>query len=250
METNLKPKVSIILPVYNAEAYIDKAIQSVLNQTFSDYELIIIDDGSIDKSIHLINNFKDPRIIFIKHTANQGLISTLNEGLQRAHGDYIARIDADDMWTDVDKLQKQITFLEQNTEYGVVGTWAYTIDENDKKIGTIKNPTTDTQIRKWFLIKNCLIHPSVLFRKDIALKSGSFLSDEKYVEDYGLWLRMGSFGRFANIPEYLMSYRIHSKSITQSKNEEQVKNAITLIKKHKRNYPHILLARVKWWLKK
>lgn len=249
MDTTLTPKVSILLPVYNTELYIKEAIQGVLAQTFTNYEFLIIDDGSTDTSQELIQSFNDKRIIFIKHEKNQGLIATLNEGVMRAKGVYVARIDADDIWTSIQKLEKQVMYLDNHPECVVVGTWANTINETGQITGTIRNPIHDNSIRQLLLIKNYLIHPSTLFRKESCVKAGVFHSDEKYVEDYGLWLRMGMLGTFANIPEYLMSYRIHKKSITQSKNKEQIKNAFDLIMKHKQDYPNILLATLKWKLK-
>ena len=242
------PKVSIILPVYNGEKYLKQAVQSVLWQTFSDFELIIINDGSTDNSSNVIKTFADLRIRVVDQE-NKGLISTLNIGVEMAKAEYIARIDADDIWSDPNKLAKQVKFLEENPEYVLVGTWAKIIDKTGQKTSVLKTPTTDEEIRNKILIKNGFTHPSVIFSKDACLKAGGFDEQEKYVEDYGLWLRMGLIGKFANIPEYLMSYRVHTGSVTRQKNLAQCKNSLAIIKKHQTQYPNYKKASFKWHLK-
>lgn len=240
-----KPKVSIIMPVYNQAKYVKQAIESILQQTFSNFELIIINDGSTDRSVNIIDNFHDLRIKIINQE-NKGLITTLNTGIVLSRAEYIARIDPDDIWSDLNKLNKQMEYLSKDPNCVVLGTWARIIDENDKEFSHISCPEKDQGIRSKILTKNCFIHPSVVFNKEIALKAGGFDEQEKYVEDYGLWLRMGQFGKFANIPEFLMSYRIHRDGITQQKNFIQSQNSLEIIKKHKKNYPNYIRGYLKW----
>jgi glycosyltransferase involved in cell wall biosynthesis len=243
-----KPAISVILPVYNAEKYVALAIQSVLDQSFQDFELIIINDGSTDTSLGSIQKFSDPRIKLINQE-NQGLIKTLNTGIALAQSNYIARIDADDIWSDQDKLARQMEYLSQHIECVVLGTGAKIIDENGKEISSLHYPTSDTEIRSQLLISNCFIHPSVIFNKEICLKVGGFNPNEKHVEDYGLWLRMGLQGTLANLPQELMSYRIHASSVTQQKNLIQSKNCLELIKRYKQDYPNYSKGTWKWRMK-
>lgn len=249
MDQNInKPAVSIILPVYNAEKYLKQAVESVLAQSFPDFELIIINDGSTDGSQEIIQNFRDPRIKMVRQE-NKGITATLNVGLSMSHAEYIARIDADDVWSNPNKLSIQMEYLSRNPDCVLLGTWANVIDENDKQISCLKYPETDREIRSGLLTKNCFVHPSVVFRKETALRAGVFNEQEKYVEDYGLWLRMGQYGKFANIPQYLMSYRIHQNSTTQRQNLIQSQNSLALIKKHKAQYPNYFIGCLKWNLK-
>jgi glycosyltransferase involved in cell wall biosynthesis len=249
MDQNInKPIVSVILPVYNGAKYVSQSIESVLKQTFSNFELLIINDGSTDESLSIIESFHDQRIKVINQE-NKGIIATLNTGIALSQAKYIARIDADDIWSSPDKLSKQMEFLSENPNCVVLGTWANIIDENGTETLLLSYPETDREIRSKMLTKCCLIHPSIVFNKEICLKVGGFDEQEKYVEDYGLWLRMGQFGTFANIPEYLMSYRIHQDSVTQQKNFVQSKNSLELIKKYKLLYPNYTKGYIKWNLK-
>jgi glycosyltransferase involved in cell wall biosynthesis len=245
----MDPKVTVILPVYNGEPYLSSAIKSVLDQTFADFELLIIDDFSYDRSREIIREYNDPRIRIVLHKFNLGLIITLQEGLQLARGMYIARIDADDAWTSKDKLIKQITFLDTYSEYNLIGTQARMVNEKDEELFLSHLPTSDREIRKRILRYNPFIHPSVLFRKQAAIVAGGFKNNEKYIEDYSLWLRLGDLGSFANLNEYLMSYRIHSGGESQKNNLEQIKNSLELIGKHKNTYQGFFLAYIKWNLK-
>jgi len=237
------------MPVFNAAPYVKEAIQSVLDQTFQDYEFIIVDDGSTDASLQVIQSFTDPRIKLIEHHTNAGLIATLNEGLQRADGEFIARIDADDIWTSKDKLAKQLEHFDHSPDCVLVGTWATVIDEDGAVHGKIRYPYEDAAIRNNLLMKNYFIHPSVMFKKEAALAVGGFKAEEKHVEDYGLWLRLGARGTFANISEYLMSYRVHGASVSRQNRMEQIRNSFILIKQFSSVYPNYTLASWKWHLK-
>lgn len=246
MDTAIKPKVSVVMPVYNGGPYLRQAIESVLAQTFKDFEFVIIDDGSTDNSAEIIRSFNDTRIIFLEHADNKGLINTLREGLERAQGEYIARMDGDDIWTNPEKLEKQLEYFDHSEDTVLVGTWATLIDKEGRTRGSLRYPYEDAAIRKSILIKNCFIHPSVMFKKAAAIQAGGFLADEKHVEDYGLWLRLGEHGTLANVPEYLMAYRMHDMNVTRQNNLEQIENSFKLVKKHAKSYPNFALALWKW----
>jgi len=242
------PKVSILLPVYNGQKYLASSIQSVLNQSFKDWEILVINDGSTDESLSIIERFSsiDPRIKIINFEKNVGLVSVLNEGVKQSSGIFLARIDSDDEWIDSDKLKKQVEFLDNHPEYALVGTGATVIDEDGGVIGRINFAEDDKKIRKNILIKNQFIHSSVLVKKEAVEKCYSYQQNEKYVEDYGLWLRVGQVGKFKNLSFVGINYRINLRGETATKNRQQVSNSFKLAIGFKSKYPNFWLACVKW----
>lgn len=210
------PAISVIFPVYNGEAYLQQAIQSVLEQSFRDFELIIINDGSTDNSEKIIFSFNDPRIIYLKNESNSGLIFTLNRAIALAKGNYIARMDADDICLS-ERLEKQKDFLDKNPEIDVVGSLIRFIDENSQPDGQPvfdKKTISNESIRKILPTENSFSHPTIMARSAI-LKEFKYKSYQKNIEDYDLWLRLqNNHKKMAKIPEVLLLYRIHSESIT------------------------------------
>lgn len=238
----MNQKISIILPTYNGEKYISRAIESVLAQSFLHWELIIIDDGSSDNTEKIVKKFsdKDSRVIYLKNEANLGIQKTLNRGLREAKGDYIARIDDDDEWIDKDKLQKQIEFFNNNSEYILVGTGVVIVDENNNELFRYLSPLDDKEIRGKILGRNCFVHSGVIFKKDIALKLGGYSEDKstKHIEDYDLWLKFGMEGKLANISSYSVSFTLRSESISSSNRLTQAIMVLKLIRKYKDKYPN------------
>ena len=202
METS--PRISVIMGVYNCEKHLAKAIQSILNQTFKDFEFIIINDGSTDGSEAIIKSFSDPRIKFISQ-ANIGLTKSLNKALKLAKGGLIARMDADDI-AYPERFAKEVKFLEQHPEIMLCGTWAKYINAQGEIIGDFKTLLTDNEIKKSLLKHNPFIHPSVMVRKELFDKVGYYNENYRYVQDYELWGRVVPKFKTANIPEYLMEY--------------------------------------------
>lgn len=211
------PKVSIVMPVYNTpEEYLREAIESILNQTFTDFEFLIINDGSTNNAEDIIFSYKDKRIKYIKNEQNLGLIKTLNKGLDLASSEYIARMDADDISLP-QRLEKQVKFLDENPEIGVLGTWY----EWFPKRRVMESFTESKDIKECLLLMNNSIgHPTVMLRKSAADK---FEYDENalYVEDYALWLSLIDKVEFANLPEVLLKYRRHSGSICKNNKIKQ-----------------------------
>lgn len=214
----MNPLVSIILPAYNCEKYIGKTIKSLLNQTYTQFELLIINDGSLDNSTNIINDFTDTRIVHIQNNGNQGLIFSLNKGLEIAKGKYIARIDADDICLPT-RLEKQVEWLEKNKETAVVATQIHFINEQDEETGNWPldlETTTAKQIKRVMLWQNCIAHPSVMMRSSV-LKKYCYNSKQKHSEDYDLWLQLISDGHtIEKVPEQLLKYRVHNQSVTGS----------------------------------
>lgn len=246
METSEKPRVSVLLPTHNGAAWIMRAIESVLGQTYSDLELIVINDASTDNTESVVEQFvhKDKRVVYVKNETNLGIQKTLNRGLQLARGEYIARVDDDDIWAENDKLERQVAFLDVNPDYVLLGTGTIVCNEKGEELFRFLAPETDEGVRKKILFKNCFTHSSVLFRKDRVLEMGGYHEDEtsRHVEDYELWLRLGTVGRLGNLPFYAVRFTLRAGAIGARYKMTQLKNALTLTKMYKQYYHRYLLA--------
>jgi len=210
--------VSVIMPVYNAELYLKDAIDSILNQTFINFEFLIINDGSTDKSKEIILSYNDKRIRYFENQKNLKLIKTLNKGLSLAKGKYIIRMDADDI-SFLDRFEKQVTFMENNPNIGLCGSNAQAIGSSSN---IFKCPSTHSEIINAFIIKSPFIHPSVIMRNSVIIKNNLHY-DENYIhaEDYKLWLEFIKLTDVSNMPEILLKYRISETQITNKYAKEQ-----------------------------
>lgn len=215
------PLISVVLPVYNCELYIQQAIESILNQTFVDFEFIIIDDCSTDNTLQLCNLFTDERIIIIEKDKNSGYTNSLNYGLSIAKGKYIARMDGDDICMP-ERFEKQVLFLEANLDIILCGTSYAVIGEK----GIYVLPETHEEIKIKLLSGNCIVHPSVMFRKDI-LVANNLMYDVlmEPAEDYDLWVRLSSIGKLHNLQECLVHYRVHDGQVSAIRNKKQIQVA-------------------------
>jgi len=214
----LLPLVTILLPAYNCEHFIKQTIDSVLNQTYQNFELLIINDGSTDNTINIINSYTDHRLIHILNNENKGLIYSLNKGIQLAKGKYIARIDADDICLPT-RIEKQVNWLEQNNNTALVATTICFINENNEHTGfwhLDKMCITEKEIKNAMKWECCIAHPSVMMRA-ATIKMYSYSSKQKHTEDYDLWLQLLSDKLvIEKINEPLLLYRVHSNSVTSS----------------------------------
>jgi len=246
MDKNINEKVvvSIILPTLNGGSWIFSSIKSVIDQTFSDWELIIISDGSTDNTENVVKSFNDDRIIYLKNENNLGIQKTLNKGLKKARGKYIARIDDDDKWIDKDKLEKQVEFLDNNPDHVLIGSGVVVLNEKEEELFRYLLPDTDKKIRNRLLSKNCFVHSAVMFRKQAVDKLGGYSEDfrVKHLEDYDLWLRLGTVGKLANLPRYAVSFMSRDTSISSVNKIKIFKKIIGLISKYKNLYPNYYLA--------
>ena len=235
-------KVSIILPTYNGGKYVINAVESVLFQSFSDWELIIINDGSNDDTESLLEKYikKEPRIIYLKNEKKIGVQKTLNKGIKKSKGEYIARIDDDDEWINKDKLKEQIEFLEKNNDYVLVGTNGVVVDDRMNRIIDYNVPKTDFLIRKTILFKNSFISSSVLIRKSVLQRIGGYCEEEyaKNVEDYNLWLRLGTLGKFFNFDGVMTSYMMREGNISSNNKKDILKKNLHIIAIYKKEYPN------------
>lgn len=234
--TKLNPKVSVVMPVFNGEKYLSIAIKSILDQTFKDFELIIINDGSTDNSGNVINSFKDERIVYLKGDTNGGLPHSLNTGIKLAKGRYIARMDADDI-CEKNRLERQLNFLESNPTIGIVGSSVTMINEKGAKIKVLKRETSHINIKWSSLFSTPMFHPSVMGKTEI-FKNNLYDENFKNSEDYELWSRLlfSTNIIFANIAEPLLHYRVYPNSFTQTLNLDKrvisAHNTINNIKRY------------------
>lgn len=211
------PKISVVMAVYNGEKYLREAIQSVLDQTYTDFEFIIINDGSTDNSEQIIKSFTDDRIKYFSKE-HSGLINSLNLGLEKSRGEFIARFDADDI-SEPNRLAEQIKFFENNPQDVLVGSYATIINEAGIKTGELNYPPISwKKIKSYSLLHNPFIHSSVMFRKALISTIGNYNKKFKHIEDYEFWTRIIYKYPCANIPLPLIRYRLHNNQITKKKN--------------------------------
>ena len=198
-------KVSVIMSVYNGERHLRESVDSILNQTFKDFEFIIINDGSSDKTMDILKAYGDKRIILITQD-NMGLTKSLNNGIAIAKGRYIARQDADDK-SEIDRLEKQVNYMESNLSVGLLGTMFKIIDENGMFRRTSYLPVDNEIIKERLVEINQFCHGSVMIRKVALEKVGTYRDYFKYAQDYDLWLRISESFHVSNLPEPLYCYR-------------------------------------------
>jgi glycosyltransferase involved in cell wall biosynthesis len=222
---NKKPLISVVMPAYNVEKFIGEAIESILNQTLSDFELIIINDGSADKTLQIIESYgkKDDRIVIITRE-NKGLIYSRNEGIQRAKGEYIAKMDADDVSLS-SRFEKQINLMEENF-LDICGASIQGFNESNQNIWQWDCPLTDQDIKFTLMFMSAFAQPVVMMKKTI-FDSLKYSDSFPYAEDYKLWTDVAKNNFImGNVAEVLLKYRVHNKQTTNIHNKEVSKLAL------------------------
>jgi hypothetical protein len=216
------PLISVVLPVYNAEKYVREAVESVLSQTFSNFELIVINDGSTDGSGDILRELaaKDQRIVLVDRP-NRGLVSTLNEGIALARADLIARMDADDVALP-ERFAEQYRRMSESPTLGVIGSFISLVDAEGKTIRQGVYPISERDVSE-FLEAGCpFAHPTVLMRREAVLAAGGYRKAFSHAEDYDLWLRIHELGYgLFNLPKPLLKYRIHDTNVSLVHREQQ-----------------------------
>jgi len=214
MKTRL-PKVSLIMSVYNGQRYLAKALQSILDQTFKDFEFIIIDDGSKDKTQRILKDYsdKDQRIKIFQNQVNRGLANSLNRGIQLARGEYIARMDADDVSLP-ERIALEVEFLDHHLHVGLVGTGGWVINKKGKVLKKFKVLTDSLDIKSGLKTNNRFIHGSVMMRKSCLDQIGFYRNEFTSVEDYDLWVRISRSYDVANLEAPLYQWRVNPKAIS------------------------------------
>ena len=224
----LKPKVSVIMPVYNTDRYITSAIDSVLSQTLIDFEFIIIDDGSTDSTQSIINSYSDNRIRYIKNSSNKGLVYSLNKAISLCRGIYIARMDADDINLP-ERFAKQVKYLEQHSDVIMLGTAVEYFGNTEFKTD-LSNIQYDEEIRVNLITKASFFHPTVMFKAEVLYKNLDlrYNANKVHVEDYDLWIKMLKYGKLANLNEVLLKYRWHGDNISIKHKTHQQKESFVI----------------------
>lgn len=210
--------LTVLMPVYNGEKYLKTAINSIINQTYPNFEFLIINDGSTDRSEEIIKVYADPRIIYIKNEDNKGIVATLNIGLEMSQGKYIARMDADDI-AHPNRLKMQLNFMLSQPECKLCGTRAIAINENGMETYKLKRPYVAADIKVQHLFRNSFIHPTVMLDAEVA-REFKYAANYEYAEDYYLFSQIALNYEVANLKEPLLYYRIHSENITSKKQHE------------------------------
>lgn len=239
------PQVSVIMSAYNAERFIAQAIESILAQTFGDFELIIVNDGSRDTTQEIIERYarQDRRIAPQSLPHNAGINHARNVGLSLANGTYIALMDADDISLP-ERFEKQVRFLDRHPEVGIVGGAMIIVDENNIPIGERRYPTNDASIRQRLFYYCPFCHPCIMVRKNVVLLTGSYDVQYRGTADYDLFFRIGMMTRFANLDDVLLHYRVSpgSYSVLQKKRMEM--ETIAIRRKYFKTYGNSLTKRM------
>lgn len=217
-----RPKITVLMPVHNAEEHLREAIESILAQSFTAFEFLIIDDGSRDRSREIVQSVNDPRIVHVENPENRGTVHVLNQGIALAKGTYIARMDADD-FSLPDRLQRQFDFMENHPEIGVSGT-AMRLIKRGKLKNTRTQPATDEELKIQLLFSTCFFHPTVIIRTELA-KAHPYPDNLVYTQDYNYWCRLAGKTRFANLPETMLHFREHEGQTSTRKADLQITNA-------------------------
>ncbi|WP_318557106.1 glycosyltransferase [Geobacter anodireducens] len=214
-----KPLVTVLMSVYNGADFVGDAVNSILQQTYTNFEYLIINDHSTDSSKEIVEKFCDKRIRIVSNDANLGLAASLNIGIRLSKSKYIARMDADDI-SDPQRLAIQLDFMESHPDVGVCGTWVKTFGDGD--VLEWQYGIASDDIKSNLLFESPFAHPSVMFRRSILIDSCAYYNETLHVaQDYDLWARLFDVTKFANIPSFLYYYRRHQSQVGQKKSFEQ-----------------------------
>jgi glycosyltransferase involved in cell wall biosynthesis len=206
------PTVTVLMPVHNGRRFLLAAVRSIQQQTFGDFELLIIDDGSDDGSQRLLNTVRDPRLRVVRQE-HAGIVAGLNRGLDEARGELVARMDADDLAME-NRLALQVDYLQRHPEVHLLGTRIQYIDGRGRPLFCPASPCEDGEIRRTLPTANCFTHPTVMFRRKSVLAVGGYRPELTLQEDYDLWLRLTEQYRVAQLPQVLLLYRLWHGSFT------------------------------------
>lgn len=236
---NYSPTVSVIIAVYNGKQYIRRAIVSVLNQTYKDIEIIVVDDGSTDNTKRMLDVFNIKYI----YQENAGSINARNNGIRNSRGEYIAILDSDDIWCDRNKLKKQVEFLDTHPYYVLVGGNMIKVNAKHIKIRKYTHPENDKDIREAMLFGNMFAHSTVVFRKSAWACVGGYGDS-----DWNLWLKLGIVGKLYNFQDYFVHYLEGGQNTSYCNIRQSSRSDIELRKKYHAQYPNFWKAFIWAWI--
>lgn len=227
---SLPPAISVIMPVHNGATYLREALDSVFRQTFSDFELIVIDDCSTDESSCITKAFGDKRLKLIQASERLRISKALNLGIDHAQGTFIARMDADDICHPF-RLERQFTFLKHHPQIGFCGTWVRRFGEGQHPY-PYRSPAGFARFRAFSLFDNPIVHSSVMLRREVLARLDAYYRDDFVdAEDYDLWTRLLECTEGDNLPEVLLDYRVHAQSVTLQKKDSMDRTACRVLKR-------------------
>src|SRR3989344_1712977 len=232
-------RVSIVMATFNRASLIGRAIESVREQSFKDWELIIADDGSTDDTPHVVAEWKnkESRIVYARSETNEGISKNYNHAFRIVRGEYVAMIDDDDPWRDADKLKKQIEFLEKNGEYVGCGGGVVVVDPAGKELYRYLKPETDEEIRKYMLFSNPMANSTTMFRKSAGEKVGWYDETTRYSGDRDFWLKIGLAGKLYNFPEHFSYYTMGTQNTSIAKIRPHLKASLAVMRRYRNAYP-------------
>jgi glycosyltransferase involved in cell wall biosynthesis len=224
-EAQFSPLVTVLMPVRDGEQFLAEAIESILAQTLTDFEFLIIDDGSMDSSRAIILGYDDPRIRLLANDRHVGVTRSLNRGIQEARGRYLARMDADDA-SMRERLEKQVAHLEANPDCAVVTSFAQIIGSDSERMGEHCGDVSAEELDRALQLQNRLVHGAVMMRTDVVRQLGAYDEAMRHSQDYDLWLRISDEYAIHTLPEFLYSWRSHDRGISSVHADEQERYAI------------------------
>ena len=223
-----RPRVTVIMPVYNAEAYVGCALRSLQNQTLKDFELIVVDDGSTDDTAHIVSEFDDPRITLLRLETNGGGAAARNHALKKARAPLVAQFDADDVaWPQ--RLEAQAAFLDRHPDVDVVGSQIRVIDNSGGVVGRRSYPQSTAAIMRAMPRYNPMAHPTVMIRTGVLVDAAGYDERVSAAQDYALWSKLARRGAvFVNLPATLVDYRVHKSATKRMRLRESLRNTLMI----------------------
>ncbi|MBI4021826.1 MAG: glycosyltransferase [Candidatus Andersenbacteria bacterium] len=225
------------MATHNGSRFIEEALASVLRQTYQNIELLVVDDASSDGTGEIVRQIGGPKLRLKRNEARLGLTRSLNRGLALARGEFIARLDDDDVWVGRDKLVKQVGFLKQHPDVGLVGTQNMVVDERGREMYRWRVQNKDEAIRRDLLQRNQFVHSGVLVRREAMRQAGGYDERRRYAQDYELWLRIGTKWQLANLPDMWVKQRVNRRGVTSRHNLAQFGSFLATAFEYRQRYP-------------
>jgi glycosyltransferase involved in cell wall biosynthesis len=215
------PQISVTLSIFNGEAFLDQAIASILAQTFTDFELVVVDDGSTDRTPEILKSLSDPRLRVLTQP-NAGLAVSLNRAIWRSRGRLIARMDADDVALP-ERFARQVAYLDSHPEVGVLGTGSEEITPAGRVVDRVVPPAEDAEIRRVLIRRNPFVHSSIMARREVIERMGGYNERLTVAQDYDLWMRAAALTRFANLPDPLVRRRLVPGQVSRVRDSDRLR---------------------------
>jgi glycosyltransferase involved in cell wall biosynthesis len=247
------PRVSIVMGTYNRAGLLGRAIEALRRQTFTDWELIVADDASVDDTPATIRAWaeREPRIVSLRNEVNEGISRNYNNALRAARGEFVAMLDDDDVWCVDDKLERQVAFLENHPDHVGCGGGLIVINPQAEELDRYLKPETDEQIRRSMLFSNPMANSTTLFRREAGRQVGWYDASMRYSGDRDFWMKLALIGKLHNFQEYLGYYTIGTNNTSIAHIKPHLKASLALTSRYRKSYPHygqaLLLNYAQYW---